>query len=127
MTDCFFISSPLHLLIAANIAIQDAQNESVLVIMSRNKAAADRFRIAAEKHPDIFDRVVVLPHEPRAGRTVRTPRYRAIESLLSGAGEVRILTGNDRRLEFQYAMHVASRSGGQPEGVYMDEGAITYF
>jgi len=127
VTDYFFISSPLHVLIAANIAIQNATNDNVLVIMARDAAAGDRFRMAAEKHHDIFKRVVVLPHDTHPGRNVRAPRYRAIEAMLSGAGEVRILTGNDRRLEFQYAMHMASRSGGRPKGVYMDEGAITYF
>ena len=127
MTDFFFISSPLHFLIAANIAIQEARNESILVVMSRNAQVADRFRIAAEMHPDIFNRVVVLPHEVHQSRNIRAPRFRAIHALLAGAGDVRILTGSDRRLEFQYAMHVASQTGSRPRGVYMDEGAITYF
>jgi hypothetical protein len=95
--------------------------------MTRDAAAADRFRMAAEKHPGIFNRVIVLPHETHQSRNIRAPRFRAIHVLLSGAGDVRILTGNDRRLEFQYAMHVASLSGGRPKGIYMDEGAITYF
>ncbi len=127
MTDYFFVSSPLHFLIAANIAIQEAQNESVLVVMSRDAEVADRFRIAAEKHPDIFNRVVALPHEVHQSRDIRDPRLRVINELLTGVDDVRILTGNDRRLEFQYAMHIASQGRNRPKGVYMDEGAITYF
>ncbi len=127
MTDYFFISSPLHFLIAANIAINEAQDGNVLVVMTRDTKAADRFRVAAEKHPDIFKTAVVLPHEARTSRNTRTPRFQTIAALLSGATEARIFTGNDRRLEFQYAMHVASRDGNRPTGIYMDEGAITYF
>ncbi len=126
MTDYFFISSPLHFLIAANISIQSVRNESVLVIMARDGGIADRFRLAAEQHPDIFNRIIVLPIEANQGRRTRSPRFRAIKELFSVAGQARLFTGNDRRLDFQYAMHVATESGARPQGIYMDEGAVTY-
>ncbi len=40
--------------------------------------------------------------------------------------EARVFTGNDRRIEFQYAMHVATRANPSIEGIYLDEGAVTY-
>ena len=126
MTDYFLISSPLHFLIAANISIQDTAYESVLVIMARDAGMADGFRAVAETHPEIFNRVIMLPHESRRSRCTSAPRFRAVKALFSDIGEARIFTGNDRRLEFQYAMHIATQTGARPQGIYMDEGAVAY-
>ncbi len=38
----------------------------------------------------------------------------------------RIYTGNDRRIEFQYAMHHCEDNGCNTTGIYMDEGTFTY-
>lgn len=127
MDDYFFISTPLHFMIAANIALQHAHDNTTLVIMTRDATAADHFHAAAGKHPAIFQRVVALPHDTTASRHTDTPRFRAIEALLSDDDAPRIFTGNDRRIEFQYAMHIAARCAGHPHGIYMDEGAVTYF
>jgi hypothetical protein len=127
VSDYFLVSSPLHFLIAANISLQSEDHERVLLIVARDAAMADRFRLTAEKHPDIFNRVVVLPHDAHGSRRIRGPRFQTIKAQLADISDARIFTGNDRRLEFQYAMHVASQAGSRPKGVYMDEGAVTYF
>ncbi|MCG8315985.1 MAG: alpha-2,8-polysialyltransferase family protein, partial [Pseudomonadales bacterium] len=37
-----------------------------------------------------------------------------------------LFTGNDRRIEFQYAMHCATERRDNVQGIYMDEGTFTY-
>ncbi len=127
MEDYYLISSSLHLCLAASIALRHPDHRSTAVIMTRSAATAARFAQAARGTPDVFDAVAVLEPPPGAGRWARRRAlYRQIEALVAHPAAMRIFTGNDRRLEYQYAMHVASRAGARVEGVYMDDGAATY-
>jgi len=127
MEDYYLISSSLHLCLAASIALRDPQHRRTAVIMTRNAAMAARFANAVRNSTDIFDDVSLLQTPSGAGRFARRRAlYRQIEALVAHPAAMRIFTGNDRRLEYQYAMHVATRAGATVEGIYMDDGAATY-
>jgi hypothetical protein len=127
MEDYYLISSSLHLCLAASIALRHPGHRSTAVIMTRNAANAARFADAARHSPDVFGAVAVLEAPPGIGRWAsRRALYRQIEALVAHPASMRIFTGNDRRLEYQYAMHVATRAGARVEGIYMDDGAATY-
>ena len=38
----------------------------------------------------------------------------------------RIFTGSDRRMEFQFAMYQARKANDQVEGIYIDDGTVSY-
>ena len=126
MNDYFFISSPLHFLIAANIAIQNPQSRRVAVLISKTRGSGARYRVAAGKTPEIFSQVMDLSDAVSQGRGTRSSVFGMLKDEFSQPVAMRLFTGNDRRMEFQYAMHIASRAGRQIEGIYMDEGAVTY-
>ena len=119
MTDYFFISSPLHVLMAANVSLQNPQNDKKAAVVSKSPAAGARTAELLRRFPDLFGGVLDLS----AGRAAALAALRAE---FSRPGPARLFAGNDRRIEFQYAMHLASRGGQTPEGIYLDEGAVTY-
>jgi hypothetical protein len=126
VNDYFFISSPLHFLMAANVAIRHPQHQRVAVLMSRDRTVAARYRAAAEKHTEIFNRVLDLSAAAARGRRGRAAAFRDLRAEFARPMTARLFTGNDRRLEFQYAMHIASRANPEVTGIYLDEGAVTY-
>lgn len=56
----------------------------------------------------------------------RREAFKALERLVQQLKPKHLFTGNDRRVEFQYCMHVAKDRGCNPIGYYMDEGMFTY-
>ena len=126
MKDYFFISSPLHFFIAAGIALQNPRHTRTAVLMTKDAAAGGCFAAAAERFPQIFDRVIDLSGRQARSLRARGPRFARLRSEFQQPMQARIFTGNDRRIEFQFAMHVAAMSSPSVEGIYMDEGAITY-
>jgi hypothetical protein len=126
VTDYFFISSPLHFLIAANISIQNPQNRATAVIISRAKKTATRYRIAAERNPKVFNRTITLTDGVDKRSNMRSALYKRLKAEFSQPMKCRIFTGNDRRIEFQYAIYTATKTNRHVEGIYMDEGAVTY-
>lgn len=127
MHDFFFISSPLHFFIAANIALQCPSHQRTAIIIGKNREFCDHYAAAASDFADIFDEVIALPGSAgRFGSFKGKGRLRKLRDIFSRPMAVRIFTGNDRRIEFQYAMHMATRVNGPVEGIYMDEGIVTY-
>ncbi|HAS81187.1 MAG TPA: hypothetical protein DCS43_00545 [Verrucomicrobia bacterium] len=127
--DFFFISSTLHLMMAANMAIQDRSRKRIAVIIAKDTSATARYAMLAGRFPNLFDEVVALsPLQGPSWRCLSTPRFRTLKTLFTRPMDARLFTGNDRRIEFQYAMHIAMRAnrGRSIEGVYLDEGAVTY-
>jgi hypothetical protein len=126
MIQYFFISSPLHLMMAANVALQHPQAENVAILIAKSRGTGERFRAIAEQFPDLFARVFDLSADATGGRRARASLFRTLDAEFTRPMEARVFTGNDRRIEFQYAMHAATRAGATVEGIYLDEGAVTY-
>lgn len=127
MHDYYFISSPLHFFITCNLAIAHPEHPATAIIMAKNPRLADQFVKALSGSEHIFGQVIAMPDNPALGKlTQRRQKCRRLAELFNNPQDCRLLTGNDRRVEFQYAMHCATQQGGQVEGVYLDDGAVTY-
>lgn len=127
MTDFFFISTPLHLMMAANLAIQSPARKHVAVLIAKQPESLRRHADCARRFPQLFQEVIALPAPaPRPTRFRPGAGFRILKDRFSRPMDARIFTGNDRRIEFQYAMHLAARANPGVEGVYLDEGAVTY-
>lgn len=127
----YFISSPLHLIIACNLAGQLSEQENIAIIISKNSAQARRYSSAIDAVKGLFQACVVLDDTgsdcaPKSRFLARKNQLKAIKKLFSNAEDKTIYTGNDRRLEFQYAMHISRISGAKTVGIYIDDGAVSY-
>ena len=127
MIHYYFISSPLHLCIAANISIDNSEVRNVAVIITKNAAVGEAYSTAIQRHKEIFYDVVVMPAAKGFKEILlRKKKFKQFREMFSKGEACRIFTGNDRRSEFQYSMYIARQYYPQVEGVYMDDGAISY-
>jgi hypothetical protein len=137
--DLYLASTPLIALIAAASACAQS-NEAHCFLIEDFPNAASWVRILRSWRGGAFASVVLLPgrftevaqaHGGRWARERRKLDLRArslltISEFDAGALPARVLVGNDRRPETQYALHLASARNGAPCGVYLDDGLFTY-
>ncbi|MBN1006627.1 polysialyltransferase family glycosyltransferase [Amphritea pacifica] len=126
----YFVSTLLHLFTATAIAGERNNEKAVLVFIDQPEG----------KVPQIFNLVQQWELSPFAEQHLfygrlkgglsklkkRRQLFRDIKQLMERLQPTHIFVGNDRRIEFQYAMHIASSSGKRAVGHYMDEGTFTY-
>lgn len=127
----FLVSTPLNLFVASGIAVAHADSMTPhLVFIDQSDIHDNPYINAAQHWPESpFHSVTVLP--ARAGKTgdklkVRRKTFWQLEGLIHQLSPTRIYTGNDRRVEFQFAMHVASGVSSTLTGAYMDDGTFSY-
>jgi hypothetical protein len=127
MTNYYFISSPLHLLFAACLAQQNNDDNNIAILAPRTHRHVSRFETILVDHQDIFNQCISFENDNLSGKTAERRRRCAIlEKALQAQPANRIYTGTDRRVEFQYAMHIATRINPNTSGIYIDEGMATY-
>ena len=123
----YFISSPLHLMFAANMAIQHGNETNVAVINSYIPANFRLYVAAVAGNPQIFDKQVEFNVPEKSGKyKIRKYRMKVLKGALQKDIPDRIFTGSDRSVEFQYAMHIGKKLNPNLKGVYLDEGTQTY-
>lgn len=142
----FFASTPLIALQAAAHALQRPGPHRLVLIEDFDRA--DRLQHLLETWPDCpFERIERLPgrvteaergggDRPRtlaaAWRRVRVKRQLRRQTLASIASwdatfrPTSVWVGNDRKVETQYALHLASTRMGRAVGHYLDDGLYTY-
>jgi len=126
-TNYFFVSSPLHLLFACNLALGRKDDENIVVLMPRETTHFSAFEEFLAQQPHMFDRVISFETGILNSKYAERKRRMAIiDKTLASCPAVRIFTGTDRRVEFQYAMHVATALNPAVIGAYVDEGMATY-
>jgi len=127
MINYFFISSPLHFFIATNLAISHKNDTNIAIFMSKNKKTALQYSHASNKFKNIFQHTYDLTIGNIGKKMVdRKQSFNNIKTIILSYPPDSIYTGNDRRVEFQYAMFKASRINKNVKGIYMDDGAISY-
>ena len=126
-TNYFFVSSPLHLLFSSNIALRHDGDKNIVVLMPREGRPFSPFAEVLEQDPSIFAEVISFEtgNRPRK-HAERKRRMAVIKDALAQSPADRIYTGTDRRVEFQYAMHVASGVNPDVIGIYVDDGMGSY-
>ncbi len=127
MNHYYFISSPLHLLFAACLAQQNNDDDNIAILAPRTHRHVSRFESVLTTHRKIFDEFISFEHDNLTGKTAeRRRRCKVLKKALEEKPADRIYTGTDRRVEFQYAMHRATRIKPNATGIYIDEGMATY-
>lgn len=126
----FLVSTPLHLYNAIVAAMMNPQWESHLFFIDQPEE---------EKHL-YFEALQAWAESPFAGvklyRTrvkgvlkkwrVRRAAFRSLHEDVGKLSPHRVYVGNDRRIEFAYALHVARMIDPDAVGGYIDDGAYSY-
>lgn len=123
----YFISSPLHFLLAVNMAIRYRDARNIAVISSRIESNARLLGEVIRRDGQVFCDVLTLESGPGRGKArQRKQRMEILRNYLQERPAAKIFTGTDRHVEFQYAMHLARRHDPATEGIYLDDGLHTY-
>ncbi|NRA42623.1 MAG: hypothetical protein HRU21_10010 [Pseudomonadales bacterium] len=126
----FFVSTPLHLLVS--IAIIDTENiqQAALIFIDQ---VPEKDNIYAEIldnwEQSPFCSIQIFYRSMRGNINKFLQRKKIFKQLANFIESYRpshIYVGNDRRIEFQYAMQLATVKGLAPHGYYLDEGTFTY-
>jgi len=127
MINYFFISSPLHFFIATNLAISHKNDKNIALFISKNEQTAKQYAKATTHFNDIFQETYDLTiNDEQKKFKQRKLRFEQIEKIIESTPPNRIFTGSDRRMEFQFAMHQARRVDSKVEGIYIDDGTVSY-
>lgn len=122
-------STPLNIIVCAAHAFQFRNDQtSVMVIIDQKQTKSHPYLkslLAWNESP--FIQIEVLPGKAKGGAKLkqRKSNFTKLESLIKTYGFDAIATGSDRRIEFQYAMHIANQLKSV-NGRYMDDGLYSY-
>lgn len=128
-THLFLASTPFNMLTSAMVAFElPAEDEAYLGLI--DQPAEERPFVSAlntwKESP--FKQIERLSQQAkgRGKRQQRQSAFNKITSLLERIKPDKIYTGNDRRIEFQYAMHHSRKLNKASLGVYLDDGTYSY-
>jgi hypothetical protein len=142
----YLASTPMIALLAAAVARQRPGPHRLVLI--EDFAQADRFAALLQRWRDCpFDAIERLPgrytehqrgsgdhprglaqawHRARVKRELRRGTLARLAALDAGFAPAQVWVGNDRKVETQYALHLACRRTGSMVGHYLDDGLYTY-
>jgi len=127
MNNYYFISSPFHLFVSSNLAIKNEGDTNIAVIIPRVAANKNSYAEAIRESKAIFDEVISFENRQTSGKfSERKYRFKEIKAQFEKIPADRIYTGNDRRVEFQFAMGMTAKRNADVRGIYLDEGTVTY-
>ena len=126
----YFVSTLLHLFTATAIAGERKNEKAVLVFIDQPEGKPPQiFELVEQWELSPFSEHHLFHGRLKGGlRKLKKRRqlFRSIGALITRLQPDNIFVGNDRRIEFQYAMHIAQKTGKPVIGHYMDEGTFTY-
>lgn len=126
-TNYYFISSPLHLLFSANLAIQNQGERNIAILISKAEKQIEFFSSVIQKEGSIFSDLLVLKQGEKGAKTrQRKENLKTLKDFVLKNTPHRVYTGTDRRVEFQFTMHKARKENPGVTGIYLDEGTATY-
>jgi hypothetical protein len=126
----YFASTILHLYAAASIAA-GRQNETAHLIFIDQPEDKEYplYSIVQQWNTSPFASVRLLPGRFKGivnKLRKRKQLFNNLEEIIKDLKPGNIFVGNDRRIEFQFSMHITETLGIQTKGHYMDEGTFTY-
>lgn len=126
----YFASTILHLYAAASIAA-GRQNEiaHLIFIDQPEDKEFPLYSTVQQWSSSPFERVRLLPGRFKGivnKLKKRKQLFNTLEEIVLDLKPSNIFVGNDRRIEFQFSMHIAETLGLKTKGHYMDEGTFTY-
>lgn len=124
------VSTPLHLYISANLACSEPDNTHHLLFIDQDSIKDNLYLSAVNQWQESpFETCSIFPgriKNPLQKISSRKQTFKQLEALIKEHQPDEIRVGNDRRIEFQYAMHIARKIKTGVVGSYMDEGTYTY-
>jgi len=128
--ELYFASTPLHILNSVAIASERKADCYLLLIDQPDTENNDYFNILSNLNPTTFQKVWIFPGRIKGHwqkLKSRKETFARLDDIISQRSIDAMFIGNDRRIEFQYAMHSQHVIHGKTaRGAYMDEGTFTY-
>jgi hypothetical protein len=126
----YFASTILHLYAASVIAAERSNEQAHLVFIDQPEDVEfPLFNIVQQWQQSPFASVQLF-HGCFKGLVNKLKQrkhlFAQLENVIRDLRPENIFVGNDRRIEFQFSMHIATSIECQPNGHYMDEGTYTY-
>lgn len=128
-TRLFLASTPLHILNSVAIASSSDGDSHIWLIDQPDITDNPYFEILTQWKDSPFATCNITQGGVSGPLRKLQSRHQTFSELRSRINSIKpdyIFTGNDRRIEFQYAMHLCRSENDQTRGVYMDEGTFTY-
>jgi hypothetical protein len=126
----YFASTILHLYAAASIAAGRKNETAHLIFIDQPEDKEfPLYSIAQQWSASPFESVRLLPGRFKGivnKLKKRKQLFNNLEKIVSDLKPGNIFVGNDRRIEFQFSMHITETLGLKTKGHYMDEGTFTY-
>lgn len=126
----YFASTILHLYAAISIALGRKNETAHLFFIDQ---AEDKeyplYSIVKNWELSPFSTVKLLPGRFKGSLNKLKKRKKLFENIKSSITDLKpsnIFVGNDRRIEFQFSMHITETLSLNTKGHYMDEGTFTY-
>lgn len=124
------VSTFRHFFMSIGLALSDPKGRYHLVFIDQAVDASENKIFKAACRIGLpFLRVWCLPSKKRGGSKskVRSLGFAQLRKIISEISPVEIVTGNDRRLEFQYSMYFAKNNLDQNvTGSFLDDGTGSY-
>jgi hypothetical protein len=129
--DYYLVSTPLHLYIACALALERKQESTAhLIFIDQYPQQPDMFLNALnswENSPFVKTNIFFGRDAKGIGKLrTRKKIFLRLREMIAEDCPQNIFVGNDRRVEFQYAMHYCRKINLQTKGIYFDEGLFTY-
>jgi hypothetical protein len=125
----YFASTILHLYAAASIALGRKNEIAHLFFIDQPEYKEyPLYSIVKDWELSPFSTTKLLPGRFKGSLNKLKKRkqlFKNIESIISDLKPSDIFVGNDRRIEFQFAMHISETLNLNTKGHYMDEGTFT--
>jgi len=128
-THLFLASTPFNMLTSAMVAFELPTGDKAYLGLIDQPENERAFVSAMNKWQDSpFQQSSLLSRQAKGKgkRQKRKIAFHNIAQLIDDVKPDKIYTGNDRRIEFQFAMHHSSKQQPRTTGIYLDDGTYSY-
>ncbi len=123
-------STPLNVLVSvAHASVFSEQQTSEIVLIDQKRLKNNLYYDALNAWKDTpFEKVSLTLGQAKGWRKIveRKRNFRELKCLFEGFQPDVIAVGSDRRVEFQYLMHLCQHTNPAVEGWYLDDGLYSY-
>lgn len=128
-THLFLASTPFNMLTSAMVAMELPEGDQAYLGLIDQPEVERPFVSALNNWLESpFKQVALLSNQAK-GKGKRIKRKLAFNNISQIIDDIRpekIYTGNDRRIEFQFAMHHSTKQQSSAIGIYLDDGTYSY-
>lgn len=129
----FLTSTPFNMLTSAMVAFElPAEDQAFLGLIDQPESERPFVKALRQWPASPFQQTLLLSQQAKGmgKRQQRRTAFKAIAELIERIQPDKIYTGNDRRIEFQFAIHHSSQAQNSKNrevvGVYLDDGTYSY-